>query len=448
MEKLSLKKTLKNDYTLIVSLCCILVGGIIFILYDKFGIIVSKRGIKSVDKDNALLLILLAALVLFGLLNTLRRYIRIRGIFERGVSVTATVYGTSFIKDRGRINYRYSYEGMEYQSHLAVSRNKETQALENGMKVFVLADERNPKHSLILALYSDNVEQPPAFFYSAGQAELILAELKNQTRLPSVAIHAHKTEIPLPLTASKFGGLPYWKPGEPYPTGSDGKKLVLLAQLNMAEIPPMKDFPTAGLLQFFIGSGDDMYGADLDDPTGQKNWRVVYHESVDGSITEESVRALGIQTAKSLREGNDDETEEILLPLYDEFALSFEKTESCITPASDDRFVDAVRRAADALGLPFPEDAPSGYELFSEDTYNELYEQGTGHKIGGYPSFTQYDPRSSGDTHDMLLFQMDSDYSGSDEIMWGDMGVANFFISREALLRRDFSDILYNWDCG
>ncbi len=447
MEKISLKKTLKNDYTLIVSLCCILVGGIIFILYDKFGIIVSKRGIKSVDKDNALLVILLAALALFGLLNALRRYIRIRGIFERGVSVTATVYGTSFIKDRGRISYRYSHEGTEYRSHLAVSRNKETQALENGKKIFVLVDERNPKKSLILALYSDNVDQPPAFFYTAEQTEQLCAELKRQTRLPSVTIHARKTEIPLPLTASKFGGLPYWNPAEPYPTGPDGKMLVLLAQLNMAEIPPMQDFPSTGLLQFFIG-GSDTYGLNFDNPTDQKNWRVIYHESIDGNITEEAVRALGIPTAKSLREESGPETEEILLPFYDEFALTFENTESCISPATEDRFVDAVHQAANALGLPFPGDAPSSYDLFSEDTYNDLFEQGSGHHLGGYPTFTQYDPRSSGDRHDCLLFQMDSDYSGSDYIMWGDMGVANFFISREALSRRDFSDVLYNWDCG
>ena len=33
-------------------------------------------------------------------------------------------------------------------------------------------------------------------------------------------------------------------------------------------------------------------------------------------------------------------------------------------------------------------------------------------------------------------------------ICWGDLGVGNFFINREALKRRDFSRVLYNWDCG
>jgi uncharacterized protein YwqG len=44
-----------------------------------------------------------------------------------------------------------------------------------------------------------------------------------------------------------------------------------------------------------------------------------------------------------------------------------------------------------------------------------------------------------------LLFQMDTD----DEvgIMWGDSGVANFFIIEEDLKNKDFSRVLYNWDC-
>ena len=49
----------------------------------------------------------------------------------------------------------------------------------------------------------------------------------------------------------------------------------------------------------------------------------------------------------------------------------------------------------------------------------------------------------------MLLFQLDSDGSkeAGDLVLWGDCGVANFFISREALRRRDFSRVCYNWDC-
>ncbi|MDE5859478.1 MAG: DUF1963 domain-containing protein, partial [Oscillospiraceae bacterium] len=33
-------------------------------------------------------------------------------------------------------------------------------------------------------------------------------------------------------------------------------------------------------------------------------------------------------------------------------------------------------------------------------------------------------------------------------IMWGDMGVANFFISENDLKNLDFSKVAYNWDCS
>ena len=84
-------------------------------------------------------------------------------------------------------------------------------------------------------------------------------------------------------------------------------------------------------------------------------------------------------------------------------------------------------------------------ELF--EVYEETF-AGDGHKIGGYPFFTQTDPRDEDDEYEeyeVLLFQMDSDTEA--DIMWGDMGVANFFIKEKDLRNLDFSDVLYNWDC-
>jgi len=66
--------------------------------------------------------------------------------------------------------------------------------------------------------------------------------------------------------------------------------------------------------------------------------------------------------------------------------------------------------------------------------------------------FTQEDPRNrdKGLTdYNVLLFQLDSsfDEDGEEIVMIGDMGVMNFFIRQDDLQRRDFSDILYFWDC-
>jgi uncharacterized protein YwqG len=32
--------------------------------------------------------------------------------------------------------------------------------------------------------------------------------------------------------------------------------------------------------------------------------------------------------------------------------------------------------------------------------------------------------------------------------MFGDVGVANFFITEEDLKKKDFSKVIYNWDCS
>jgi uncharacterized protein YwqG len=80
--------------------------------------------------------------------------------------------------------------------------------------------------------------------------------------------------------------------------------------------------------------------------------------------------------------------------------------------------------------------------------YEKLFPS-TGHKLGGYPYFTQWDPRYDQkyrDANYILLFQMDSDDDA--HIMWGDVGVGNFFIREQDLREGDFSNILYSWDCS
>ena len=71
-----------------------------------------------------------------------------------------------------------------------------------------------------------------------------------------------------------------------------------------------------------------------------------------------------------------------------------------------------------------------GEEIVDEENKTELGElyddlcEDQGHKIGGYPFFTQTDPREWEEKyqqHDILLLQIDTDDSLN--IMWGDSGV-------------------------
>ena len=243
-----------------------------------------------------------------------------------------------------------------------------------------------------------------------------------QSGLPFVRIKATPAET-LGVTQSKFAGVPYWPKGLSYPTDSEGQYLFLLAQINFAEVPPLAGYTGKGILQFFI-SVNDVYGIDFDNPTSQKDFRLVFHEEVDEANAEKEFAFLNTMDLK-------------YVPLDKMMQLRFE-------PDVDYVGVEDVRfeKNFGLEVLPFTEQ----FGEKGDDVFNELYElfPNEGHKIGGYAYFTQADPRQSGPYEDwILLLQIDS----QDGIMWGDMGVANFFIHPNDLENRNFSNVLYNWDC-
>lgn len=267
--------------------------------------------------------------------------------------------------------------------------------------------------------------------YTEEQAKRLLRYIHDSTAKDTVRIKPMPADSTLPfekkVCSSKFGGLPYWTRGEEYPKAEDGANLYLLAQINFSEVPNLADYPNRGLLQIFI-KADDTYGCSFD--SEQKDWRIVWREVFSPSLamSEADLRAMGVNCAGE---------EKSEMPLQKEYALSFEKTQTYSHPHLDD-FDGVLKNAAQVLGFPVYDKSP--YELFDEDSFSAFFSDNSKHQIGGYPDFTQNDARREGD---ILLFQMDSE----GEILWGDMGIANFFINPEDLINRDFSNVLYNWDC-
>ncbi|ONG38702.1 hypothetical protein BKE30_11040 [Alkanindiges hydrocarboniclasticus] len=248
-----------------------------------------------------------------------------------------------------------------------------------------------------------------------------------QSSLKSYLAIEAKPAAQLDLWQSKFGGLPYSPLDQPYPVDDEGSPLVLLAQFNFAELPTLENFPDQGILQFYIAADDDLYGADFDQPFKQDSFRVVYFEEV---IRDESQLLTDFGFLPQIPDR--------LTPITGQYALHAVLKQAPVS-LSDFSFSRWMLRE------PY-----SGDE---NDQFYEIYNEqfgSTGHKLGGYPFFTQADPREyDQDIQDyILLFQMDSDYSSDVDIMWGDVGVANFFIRPEDLKNRDFSKVLYNWDCS
>jgi uncharacterized protein YwqG len=249
----------------------------------------------------------------------------------------------------------------------------------------------------------------------------LISRLKAETFLPAVVLTAAPGNPG--VFGSKLGGTPCLPKGFAYPKGKSGRPLRLLAQLNFEELPPLPDFPTSGILQFYIAD-DDLYGADFDNPNVQSGFRIAYHDRVSKSVQEPPVIA---------------NTDDSYFPFDGEFALSGALVTQPM-PANDFRFEAKFLSLYKSLVS-----SKAGIDDIDIDTWERVAQsvQESGHRIGGYPFFTQEDPRRIGDLQTVLLLQVDS--IGS--VCWGDAGVANFFISPEKLKARDFSDVSYNWDC-
>ena len=66
------------------------------------------------------------------------------------------------------------------------------------------------------------------------------------------------TQAETTLFESKFGGYPYLPIDQEHPKDSNGQPMMLLAQLNLEEIPNIEHMPQHGMLQFFISAEEDL----------------------------------------------------------------------------------------------------------------------------------------------------------------------------------------------
>ena len=175
----------------------------------------------------------------------------------------------------------------------------------------------------------------------------------------------------------------------------------------------LKNFPTQGILQFFAPSGDDMVGLRFGNEKSLV--KVVYHEN----INEQSYINSQIEQANLDLEG---------FPFEQQLKLSFSLEEEYLG------FSDEI--AIDKFGLNL------NSEMNNEE-YDEYWDvaDNAGSKIGGYAYFTQNDPRS--DKNLILLLQLDTD----DNLMWGDSGIGNWFITEKDLIDKNFDNVFFSWDC-
>lgn len=157
---------------------------------------------------------------------------------------------------------------------------------------------------------------------------------------------------------------------------------------------------------------------DFDDGTNQAGFRVIYHETIEPMIAEDELPTY--------------DEDEMMMPGAQQVKMHFtQKTQ----PISLEDF----------RAQHLPDEVAEQYDAW--DDYIELHYNEPLHQVGGYAFFTQTDPREyEYSDYTVMLLQIDSQMDL--DLLWGDVGIANFFVTEEQLKNRDFSRVLYNWDCG
>ena len=270
------------------------------------------------------------------------------------------------------------------------------------------------------------------------QIEQFLADLNATTQREVIRISLSLADN-LALTDSKFAGTPYIPKDGTLPTSVDGKPLFMLAQINCEQLPENTLYPKKGLLQFWIAATEaPLYGLDYEAPCSNDFKRVIYYPTfgealpIDDFINDYIFddQNLPFNSKRQFTLHFKKDTESISLEERATTQLFFEKWNETFSThiTTIDEFFDEV-----------PDDICEEINVY-------LLKEPTGHKIGGYPYFIEYDPREENDPHTFLLLQIDIDNIEGEEICWGNLGgIANFFISSEDLDNCKFDNIFFHW---
>ena len=281
------------------------------------------------------------------------------------------------------------------------------------------------------------------------QVRAVMSLLNERDQSQMVRITATVSPEPIPVTVSKFGGVPYLPEGVDAPTNADGDPLGMIAQINCAELPDNDVYPKTGIVQFWLNLKDDQWGMNFDNAIAQDNTRVTYYPEVGAPDTKAALPQI--------------DWEDVGWPIYPEnveLALSFEVIQQGDVILSED-FFDAFVEQWNSLYPDQTIEELDELDDLSDELVTDFFDDfAEFHKIGGKPIFVQNDPREFEDnlknyTVDLLTIvsedvrdPRESGNSRNIEIMWGDMGTANWLITPEQLAACDFSQVLFEWSCG
>lgn len=255
-----------------------------------------------------------------------------------------------------------------------------------------------------------------------------IADIIEKSKRPVVKINVSKGCYAKEFDSFLFG-LPKYIEGE-IPTMPDGNQMRFMAQINFADVQGLPDYPTSGILQIWMHV--DKYKSFWDFKNGEEH-KIIYipnpassKNNIDNVNIDKSIYVQQLADFPDFNDGNADKN----------YKMAFSNITEESVAGSDINIVRKyITNELNARGMDI-------------DKYSKLFKDGQfkcdawGTKIGGYPAFTQggipdFEVRNT------LLLQIDS----CDQFMWGDSGIANFFISHDDLVNKNFNNVEFYWDC-
>ena len=118
-----------------------------------WGIYMLLLAMQEIQLSNLAYPAIAAGITFVSLLVLILKIRQISSLFEDGLEVPATISNVFFFRDRGRVDYSFTYNGQKYITGNALHKVKQTSELRVGDSVTVLIDRNNPKRACIRNLY-------------------------------------------------------------------------------------------------------------------------------------------------------------------------------------------------------------------------------------------------------------------------------------------------------
>lgn len=153
--KPSIIRIIQSDYLALLGVLVPVVSLIMYVSVAYFGYFPGLRGrdpIQGTEGAPIFFYLFIIGLV-FGLPLAFWRIQTIQKIFSKGMEVVGQITNISFYRDRGRVEYSYSYEGHAYSSGNAIMKTRQTQQLRSGNQIALLVNPDEPQRALIRDLY-------------------------------------------------------------------------------------------------------------------------------------------------------------------------------------------------------------------------------------------------------------------------------------------------------